>query len=85
MRQRRRVEPTEDWGQLELLCRWPGQVRYELIRPIVSFGGSPAEHMLYRKASRFEAEGMDALFDEGSARRLKLPPAVRHLIVDLEG
>ena len=42
-RRRRRVEPTDDWGQLELLCGWPEQVAYEQIRPLVLFGSSAAE------------------------------------------
>ena len=41
-RRRRRAEPTDDWGQLELLCGWPEQRDYELIRPLVLFG-SPAD------------------------------------------
>lgn len=40
---RRRVEPTDDWEQLELLCGWPEQRGYELIRPIVLFGVPAAE------------------------------------------
>ena len=28
-RRGRRVEPSEDWEQLELLCAWPEQMRYE--------------------------------------------------------
>jgi hypothetical protein len=65
---RRRIEPTDDWEQLELLCLWPEQRDYELIRPLVLFG-SPAseraqetaavsERTLRRKTRRFEAEGM---------------------------
>ena len=42
-RRRRRVEPTNEWGQLELLCGWPEQVVYEEIRPLVLFGLSAAE------------------------------------------
>jgi hypothetical protein len=38
---RRRVEPTEEWEQIELLCAWPEQREYELIRPLVLFGGVP--------------------------------------------
>ncbi len=38
-----RIEPTDDWRQLELLARAPGQHAYELIRPVVLFGQSPAE------------------------------------------
>lgn len=32
MRRRERVEPTEEWDQLELLLRWPEQREYELLR-----------------------------------------------------
>ena len=35
---RRRVEPTDEWEQVELLCAWPEQRDYELIRPLVLFG-----------------------------------------------
>lgn len=31
-RRRRRVEPTDDWKQLKLLCLWPEQLAYEEIR-----------------------------------------------------
>jgi hypothetical protein len=42
-RRRRRVEPTEDWEQIELLCAWPEQRNYELIRPSVLFGSLASE------------------------------------------
>src|SRR5215212_6622081 len=38
-RKRRRVDPTDDWQQLELLCVWEEQREYERIRPLVLFGG----------------------------------------------
>jgi hypothetical protein len=37
---RPRVAPTDDWHQIELLARAPGQRTYELIRPVVLFGQS---------------------------------------------
>jgi hypothetical protein len=65
----RRVEPTDEWEQIELLCGWPEQRDYELIRPMVLFGapadgrsqetGESSGRTLRRKATRFEAEGMD--------------------------
>lgn len=92
-RRRRRVEPTDDWEQLKLLCLWPEQLAYEEIRPTALFGvpvseraqetGS-SERTLYRKVSRFEAEGVDSLFAAGSSKRRGLPPAVRRLVVDLK-
>ena len=92
---RRRVEPTDEWEQVELLCAWPEQREYELMRPLVLFGG-PADgraeqtgvasgRTLRRRAARFEAEGMESLFGSEVARkRKKLPPAMRRLIVDLK-
>ena len=92
---RRRVEPTVQWEQIELLCGWPEQRDYELIRPLVLFGG-PADararetgeassRTLRRRAARFEVEGMQSLFgSEAAHRRKKLPPAMRRLIVDLK-
>ena len=38
-----RIAPTHDWQQLELCLRSAGQRAYELIRPVVLFGHSPAE------------------------------------------
>lgn len=91
------VEPTEDWQQLRLLLHWPEQVAYELIRPVVLFGRSPAERAqqtqtpertVSRKAARFDREGMVGLFaavpdGPGEAWRT-LPPALRQAIVDLK-
>lgn len=36
------VAVTEDWQQFELLVGSPAQLVYELIRPIILFGCSPA-------------------------------------------
>jgi putative transposase len=94
-RRRRRAEPTDDWGQLELLCGWPEQRDYELIRPMVLFGspasvraketGAASERTLQRRAAGFEAEGMESLFgSEAAMKRKRLPPSVRRLIVDLK-
>ena len=91
---RRRVEPTDEWEQIELLCGWPEQRDYELIRPLVLFGapadgrseetGVSSGRTLRRRAARFEAEGMDSLFGSEAGRRRRLPPAMRRLIVDLK-
>jgi hypothetical protein len=82
---RRRVEPTEDWEQIELLCGWPEQRDYELTRPSVLFGspaseraketGATSERTLQRRVVRFEAEGMESLFGSEAARRRGLPPS----------
>jgi putative transposase len=90
-RRKRRVEPTDDWEQLALLCGWPEQLAYEEIRPLTLFGSSVAERAgetgiaertLYRRVGRFEAEGMESLFAAEPARFRRLPPAMRRLIVD---
>src|SRR5215208_5245700 len=59
-----RIQPTDDWEQLELFCAWPEQVRYEESRPMVLFGVSAAERSrqtrsasertLYRRTERFD-------------------------------
>ncbi len=94
-RRRRRVEPTEDWDQLELLCAWPEQARCELIRPIVLFDVPPAERAretgttpertLYRRTERFEEEGMESLFSAEGAKRRVLPRWIRRTIAEFKG
>ena len=65
----RRANRREE--QIELLCAWPEQREYELIRPLVLFGGpasgraeetsAASKSTLQRKVARFEAEGMVSL------------------------
>ena len=90
---RRRVDPTDEWEQLKLLCRWPEQLAYEEVRPLVLFGSSvpdraeetsSSERTLYRKVARFDREGMDSLFDTVGAKRRELPPVVRRMMVELK-
>jgi putative transposase len=91
---RRRVEPTDEWEQVEILCAWPEQRDYELIRPLVLFGspadgradetGASSGRTLRRRAALFEAEGMEGLFGSETARRRRLSPSLRRLIVDLK-
>jgi len=92
-RRRSRVDPTDDWEQLKLLCVWPEQLAYEEIRPLTLFGSSvperaretgAGERTLYRRLARFEEEGVEALFESEHARRKRLPPAMRRLVVDLK-
>lgn len=96
MARRRRIEPTEEWDELELLLEWPEQVEYERIRPPVVFGGPVAERArqtgtpqttLRRRIASFESEGMRGLFEPceaGAAGRTTLPPEMRRLILDLK-
>jgi putative transposase len=92
-RGRRRVEPTDEWELLVPLFEWPEQESYEEIRPLVLFGSSVAERAeevgtsastLYRRMDRFEIEGMESLFDSRTAKRRRLPPSIRRLIVELK-
>ena len=89
------VEPTDDWGPLELLLKWPEQWEYELIRPIVVFGGSVAERAretgaaseskIRRNSDLFDEGGMEPLFATQKAKRKRLPRWIRNTIVKLKG
>jgi putative transposase len=88
----KRTEPTHEWQELLPLFWWPEQEEYERIRQPVLFGGSVAERAketgvsertLRRRIERFEVEGMEGLFATQKARRRRLPPNIRRLIVDL--
>ena len=68
---RPRIAHTEDWAVIQQRTLWPEQAQYELIRPIVLFGDTPAaraeqtgaaERTLYRRADRFDQVGMRSLF-----------------------
>jgi putative transposase len=86
-------EPTDDWQQLHLLATFPEQRLYELIRPVVLFGQSPAERAqqtgapqrtLYRQAARFDREGMASLFAPPKVERHhRLPVEIRRHILGL--
>ena len=92
---RHQIEPTDDWQQLDLLVRSPEQRTYEIIRPVVLFGRSPAERArqtgapqrtLYRQAARFEREGMASLFGPPKVERHRtLPENIRRHILALNG
>ncbi len=88
---RHAVAPTDDWAQLRLLGAWPEQVTYELIRPVVLFGRTPAERAretgaaectLYRQADRFDQHGMQSLFTPAKVEKhRRIPEALcRHLL-----
>jgi putative transposase len=93
---RARRDVTEDWEQLRMLVAAPAQEAYELLRPIVLFGRTPAERAaetgvpertLRRKADRFDAAGMASLFEpvtSPAADRRALPAEIRQAIVDLK-
>jgi putative transposase len=93
-RQHRQVAPTEDWHQLRFHFTWAEQRSYELIRPVVLFGRSPAERAketgaaartIYRKVHRFDRLGMLGLFTEEPSHDARLlPPTIRRAIVELK-
>lgn len=90
---RPRVEHTEDFQQILPLCWWPEQVEYERIRQPVLFGyplperaeeTGVSERTLRRRIESFEKDGIEGLLSAEKARRRRLPPSVRRLIVDLK-
>jgi putative transposase len=93
VRKRPRVEPTDDFQEILPLCWWPEQVEYERIRQPVLFG-SPAderaeetgvsERTLQRRIESFEKGGIEGLLSTDKARKRRLPPNVRRLVVDLK-
>lgn len=93
-RKRLRIDPTDDWHQLQLLTKSAEQLAYEMIRPVVLFGQSPAERAkatgkaertIYRTAERFDELWMASLFEgERDGTYRNLPPPMRQLIVDLK-
>lgn len=94
MGQQQRIDATDDWQQLDLLVRSPEQRTYELIRPVVLFGHSPAERArltgapqrtLYRQAARFAREGMASLFGPPRVERHRtLPEEIQRAILTLK-
>jgi len=88
------VAPTDDWQQLQLRAPFPEQRAYELLRPVVLFGRPPAERAdetgtaertIYRRAARFDAEGMASLFPPPKVEKhQRLPARVRVAIRDLK-
>jgi len=94
---RQRIAHTEEWGILQQRTLWPEQEQYELIRPIVLFGDTPAERAeqtgaaertLYRRVDRFDQKGMmslsagEQILRPENARSVPVP--MRQAIVDLK-
>jgi hypothetical protein len=91
---RSRIEPTDDWTELQLRFNWPEQGGYELIRPVVLFGFTPAERAqqtgmsartIARKANRFDLLGMQRLFEteETADSKRRLPPYICSALAQL--
>ncbi len=87
-----RIEPTHEWRQLAFRVRADGQRTYELIRPVVLFGHSPAERAaetgaaertLYRQVARFAQLGMASFVPPPKVEKHRtLPAPVRQAILD---
>jgi hypothetical protein len=89
---RPRLAPTDDWAQLQFRFAWAEQASYELVRPVVLFGLTPAERArqtgvsastVARKADRFDAYGI-ATFLSTEEPPQSLPPELRQFIVELK-
>jgi hypothetical protein len=87
LRKLARIEPTDDWPYLQLQFEWPEQEAYEVVRPVVLFGFTPAERAqqtgisastIYRRATRFEQLGIRPaqLHRVGEPVGLRCVPAV---------
>jgi transposase len=92
-RKRVKVEPTDDWEQLKLLIDTPEQLTYELIRPVVLFGHSPAQRAkesgvasrtIHRRAAHFADQGMQSFFGPSSEVHRRLAPEIRQVILELK-
>src|SRR5919204_5327987 len=84
---RPRREPTDNWQQLALWVEDPAQRVYEVMRPCVLFGQSPAERArqtgvpqrtLYRQVERFDTLGMRSLFAPVEKDRTPRPTLSPH-------
>jgi putative transposase len=92
-RGRQRIQTTEDWPQLTLLCETPGQRSYEVIRPILLFGQPVAERAaetatqrrsVQRYLAGFEARGLAGLEPVPPQERSgRLPATIQQAIIDL--
>lgn len=87
-RRRGRIEPTDEWEQIELLCGCPKQRDYEIIRPLVLFGTSADNRSQETGTSRPQRRlfVLDALGEGGWLKAMKLhgyapraPRGARHL------
>lgn len=91
---RSRIEPTDDWQEIQALAPWAEQRTYEQLRPVVLFGRpieeraretATAERTLYRRVARFDAAGMASLFPPPKVEKhRRLPDMIRRAIHNLK-
>jgi transposase len=88
-----RTPATDEWDALQLRLLWPEQQEYELIRPVVVFGLTPAERSaqtgaaartVARQADLFEATGFAGLLGVEAAPQ-RLPEGIRDALLTLKG
>ena len=88
-----RTSPTEDWEALQLRLLWPEQQEYELIRPVVVFGLTPAERAeqtgaaartIARRANVFDSAGFAGLLGV-EAPSPRVPEGIRDALLLLKG
>src|SRR3989442_5696409 len=88
-----RTAPSEDWEALQLPLHWPEQLEYELIRPVVVFGLTPAERAeqtgaaartITRRADVFDTAGFAGLLG-AEAPSQRVPEGMRDALLLLKG
>src|SRR5207244_10531417 len=81
------------WVALQLRLHWPEQVEYELIRPVVVCGLTPAERAeqtgaatrtIARRADVFDHAGFAGLLG-GAAASQRVPEGIRDALLLLKG
>ena len=88
-----RTPPTDAWDALQLRLHWPEQVEYELIRPVVVFGLTPAERAeqtgaaartIARRADVFDRAGFAGLLGTDAPAQ-RVPEGIRDALLLLKG
>jgi hypothetical protein len=74
---RARTLATDDWALLQLRLCWPEQQEYELIRPVVVFGLTPAERADQTGAAARTIARQADLFERSGCRRASARPCSR--------
>ena len=87
-----RTASTADWEALQLRLHWPEQLEYELIRPVVVFGLTPAARAeqtgaaartIARRAEVFDGAGFAGLLG-ADAPSQRVPEGIRDALLTLK-